>query len=220
MEYRSALTLKPFDTIEIPGIGTKQIGAIEQIRENRYRIRLEEKFVESIVIDVLTQSAPEQRTPERHEGPWQDDPDSSAFRAGLRAMIDLDGPTNTVIQTQLGVGSIAMLTETLHAAGAKWLSVLGPNDIAELETPVAGGEGVLPTEALSAADTLLVHDAGRLSDDLAALLSEIAEERTLRGLALPNLKRVILVYPGYGDTLPKTAVPIDGSRFRTIELIR
>lgn len=205
MEYRSAITLKPFDTIDIPGIGPKQIGAIDQVDHDRYRIRLDEKFVESVVIDVVTQSAPEQRSPERHEGPWEISGDRSDFRAALRAMIDLDGPTNTVIQTELGVGTVGMLIEALEAAGAK---------IATL----AEGAGVPPKFA--EADTLIVHDAGSLDAGLAERVSEIAEERTLRGHALPNLKRVILIYPGYGETLPETAVLIEGSRFPTIGLVR
>lgn len=69
MEHRSALTLKPGDLIDIPGLGTKTIGAVHQIRHDRYQIRLDEKFVESVKIDVVVNDG-EPRSPERHDGAW------------------------------------------------------------------------------------------------------------------------------------------------------
>lgn len=69
MEYCSALTLKPFDTITIPGLGTKRIGAIHQTGDYEYQLRLDGKFVASVTVDVPIASD-EQRSPERHEGPW------------------------------------------------------------------------------------------------------------------------------------------------------
>jgi hypothetical protein len=64
-EYRSAITLKAGDVMTLPGVGTKLVGAINQLDFDRYQIRLDEKFVESIVVDVRVQNG-EQRTPERH----------------------------------------------------------------------------------------------------------------------------------------------------------
>ncbi|MFJ2662633.1 hypothetical protein [Arthrobacter koreensis] len=69
MEFRSSLTLKPFDVITLPGIGTKTVGSITQTGHDRYQLRLDEKFVESVTIDVRISNG-EQRSPERHEGPW------------------------------------------------------------------------------------------------------------------------------------------------------
>lgn len=51
-----SVTLKRGDVIVIPEIGTKLVGHIEQIRSDRYQIRLDEKFKPSIVIDVDTQA--------------------------------------------------------------------------------------------------------------------------------------------------------------------
>lgn len=48
------VTLACGDVIEIPGIGAKAIGAVTQIRDDRYQLRLDEKYVESIVVDVKT----------------------------------------------------------------------------------------------------------------------------------------------------------------------
>lgn len=70
MEHRSAITLKPFDVISIPGLGTKIIGAIHQTSHYRYQIRLDEKFTESVTVEVDISNG-EQRTPERHDGPWR-----------------------------------------------------------------------------------------------------------------------------------------------------
>jgi hypothetical protein len=67
MNYRSAITLKHGDVISVPGIGTKIIGAIDQIRHDRYRLRLEEKFVAAVEVDVVI-STGEHRSPERPDG--------------------------------------------------------------------------------------------------------------------------------------------------------
>lgn len=69
MEHRSALTLKSGDLISIPGLGTKVIGAIHQVSHDRYQIRLDEKFVESVRIEIVVNDG-EHRSPERHDGPW------------------------------------------------------------------------------------------------------------------------------------------------------
>lgn len=65
MEYRSSITLKPGDVLDIPGIGTRLIGTIDQTKHDRYLIRLDAKFKPSVTISVDT--AGEHRTPERHE---------------------------------------------------------------------------------------------------------------------------------------------------------
>lgn len=67
-EYRSAITLKPHDVLEIPGVGNKVVGAITQIRSGRYRIRLDEQFIESVWIEVAV-GRDEDRSPERLVGP-------------------------------------------------------------------------------------------------------------------------------------------------------
>ena len=53
MEHRSALTLKPGDLLDIPGIGTRVVGAINEARPGRYMVRLEAKFEPAITIDVV-----------------------------------------------------------------------------------------------------------------------------------------------------------------------
>lgn len=68
MEFRTALTLKPFDTITIPGLGMKVVGAINQTGHDRYQLRLDEKFVESVTVDVVIGNG-EQRSPELHDAP-------------------------------------------------------------------------------------------------------------------------------------------------------
>jgi hypothetical protein len=72
MEHRSALTLKAGDLITVPGLGTKTIGAINQVRHDRYQLRLDEKFVESVTADIVITNG-EHRSPERHDGPWPTD---------------------------------------------------------------------------------------------------------------------------------------------------
>ena len=69
-EYRSALTLKPFDTITIPGLGTKLIGAIHQTDPYEYQLRLDKKFVESVTVTVAIGNG-DQRSPERRDCPWR-----------------------------------------------------------------------------------------------------------------------------------------------------
>lgn len=46
------LLLKQGDVVTIPAIGTKMIGTIMRIREGRYQVRLEEKYVAAIVVDI------------------------------------------------------------------------------------------------------------------------------------------------------------------------
>jgi hypothetical protein len=66
MEYRSALTLKAGDLITVPGLGTKRIGAINQVSHDRYQLRLDQKFTESVDVDIVITNG-EQRSPERHD---------------------------------------------------------------------------------------------------------------------------------------------------------
>jgi hypothetical protein len=68
MEHRSAVTLKAGDLISIPGLGTKTIGVINQVDHDRYLIRLDEKFAESVDVDIVIANG-EHRSPERHDGP-------------------------------------------------------------------------------------------------------------------------------------------------------
>jgi hypothetical protein len=72
MEHRSAVTLKAGDLISFPGIGTKVIGAVNQVHHDRYEIRLDEKFAESVNVDIVITNG-EHRSPERHDGPWFSD---------------------------------------------------------------------------------------------------------------------------------------------------
>lgn len=53
MTPQSAVTLTLGDLIEIPGLGTRTIGAIDQARPGRYQVRLVKKFEPSVTIDVL-----------------------------------------------------------------------------------------------------------------------------------------------------------------------
>lgn len=66
MEYRSAITLMTGDVISIPGLGEKHIGAIHQSNHDRYQLRLDEKFVESVTVDVFITNG-EHRSPERRD---------------------------------------------------------------------------------------------------------------------------------------------------------
>lgn len=98
MEYRSAITLKPFDTITIPGVGTKVIGAIHQIRDNRYQIRLDEKFVESVSVDIDIDNW-EQRPPERHDGAWAPDGQGLTTSPDLDAGMSMPSRSPFTLQT-------------------------------------------------------------------------------------------------------------------------
>lgn len=72
MEHRTALTLKSGDSITLPGLSPKVIGPIQQLSWDQYRIRLDEKWVESTVLGIrVDTSNGQQRTPERHDGPWE-----------------------------------------------------------------------------------------------------------------------------------------------------
>jgi len=68
-EYCSALTLKRGDVISIPGLGSKLIGAINQVSHDRYSIRLDEKFAPSVDVELVVTDG-EPRSPERHDGRW------------------------------------------------------------------------------------------------------------------------------------------------------
>lgn len=63
MEYRSAITLKAGDLIPVPGLGTKTVGAINQVRHDRYQLRLDEKFAESVDVEIVITTG-EHRSPE------------------------------------------------------------------------------------------------------------------------------------------------------------
>lgn len=52
-----SLGLHVHDVVVIPGIGSKVVGGIIEIRPGRYQLRLEEKFAERIVVDVLAADA-------------------------------------------------------------------------------------------------------------------------------------------------------------------
>jgi len=52
----STVTLALHDLLAIPAVGEKIIGAITQIRPERFVLRLEEKFEPSIDIDVVTRA--------------------------------------------------------------------------------------------------------------------------------------------------------------------
>lgn len=49
-----SLTIELFDLVSIPGVGTKTIGVIHEIRTDRYQLRLEEKYEPSVVVDIVT----------------------------------------------------------------------------------------------------------------------------------------------------------------------
>ncbi|KIA73479.1 hypothetical protein ANMWB30_24060 [Arthrobacter sp. MWB30] len=68
MEHRSAITLKAYDVISIPGIGNRYLLAIHRIRDDRYQLRLDEKFMESITVDVAVSNGGH-RSPERQQDP-------------------------------------------------------------------------------------------------------------------------------------------------------
>lgn len=68
-EHCSALTLKRGDVINIPGLGSKLIGVIDQVSHDRYRIRLDEKFAPSVDVELVVTDG-ESRSPEAHDGPW------------------------------------------------------------------------------------------------------------------------------------------------------
>ena len=64
MEHRSALTLKPGDVLDIPGVGVREITAISQAKDDRYLIRISMKFEPDVSIVVSTRTS-EPRTPEQ-----------------------------------------------------------------------------------------------------------------------------------------------------------
>lgn len=105
MELRSAITLKPGDLLSIPGIGTKQIRAIDQVRHDRYRIKLDEKFKESVEISIVIGNG-EHRSPERHDGPWDENADRMVALSGRlqEAAVDLHLHGYTTANTPLLAG--------------------------------------------------------------------------------------------------------------------
>lgn len=105
MEFRSAITLKRGDVITIPGIGARMITAIDQIRHDRYTIKLDEKFKESVEINIVIGNG-EHRSPERHDGPWDENADRMVTLPGRlqEAASDLHLHGYTIANTPLLAG--------------------------------------------------------------------------------------------------------------------
>ncbi|MCI4659718.1 hypothetical protein [Cryobacterium zhongshanensis] len=125
-----------------------------------------------------------------------------SFEAELQQMLDLDVPSNTIIESELGIGTFGLLKQTLESMNAG-VYVLGADLGDELLRARPAETFVVPEELLGA-DTLIVHDAVAMDTDLHERIQEVTQQRSIHGEPLPNLKRVILIYPDWGQ---------DGRRF-------
>jgi hypothetical protein len=124
---------------------------------------------------------------------------TSTFETDLQNMLDQDAPTNTLIESQPGIGTVGLLLEALEKKGSSGqdIYILAGGRGAEL---ILSRDGkIVIADDLMAVDTLIIDEASAMGDELGWLVQEIAEQRTLRGEALPNLKRVILMYPNLGE---------------------
>lgn len=122
---------------------------------------------------------------------------TTSFEAELQVMLDLDVPSNTIIESELGIGTFGLLKQTLASMNAD-VYVLGADLGDELLRARPDETFVVPGE-LMGADTLIVHDAVAMDADLYERIREVTQQRSIHGEPLPNLKRVILIYPGWGQ---------------------
>jgi len=118
----------------------------------------------------------------------------STFKVALQRMIDRDDPSNTIIETEMGIGTIALVQEELAKNNAKVFVLNSSDSGADLFWPGAGGVSAFHAELL-AADTLIVDRMEPLEGLLADLVADIVQDRTILERPLPTLKRVVLIYP-------------------------
>lgn len=101
-------------------------------------------------------------------------------------------PTNLDISTPPGIGTMAMLQAELTAIGSSYVTFIGTELSVDLAFPTTDGTVVL-AEGLESADTLIIDEASKMDLDVAALVEELVNDRSLHGRVLPDLKRVVLV---------------------------
>jgi hypothetical protein len=143
---------------------------------------------------------------------------TSNFETVIRVVLDRETPSNTIIETERGIGTFALLKSLLSEVSANTIAIDGRQlDILSKRLP----DGRLAVyEEFNAIDTLIIDEAASMKLALSRPLREIVQERTIHGLALPNLKRVFLVYSDLGETEGWEFLMDTGSRYALVRVLR
>lgn len=128
-------------------------------------------------------------------------------------------PTNLIITTPPGVGTIAILEREISHLGLDRVLIPAQEvEAEELFVPRFDGKNIVD-DVIDFVEVIVIDEASRMRPEMREMAQELLLERSLRGYKLTRLKHVVLVYQlNAGE--PEPEYPNLSDRFETVRIAR